>query len=138
MELRAKNFIENRLMSRVSFWKPVAKANTKSVTQKKGKENHIIPNSDRQLWSRLAIASKTRDIDFCDVLSYELSPIPLALYNLNGTLRKPNKASLLHELEMENQGVPMLPDSSRKMVTVLDMTALVQSIRKGKKPRSGS
>ena len=41
----AKSFTENRLMSKeVSFWKPVAKANTKtfaylnkSVTQKKGK-----------------------------------------------------------------------------------------------------
>ena len=79
---------------------------------------------------------KTCETDFCDVLSYELSPISLAVCNLNGTLRKPNRAALLHELE--NQGVLMIPDSSRKMVTVLDIMALIQSITKGRKQCSGS
>ena len=71
------------------------------------------------------------------VLSYELSPVPLTLRNLNFTLRKPNKAALLHELEIENQGLPMIPDSSRKTVTVPDIMALVQSITKGKKTTFG-
>ena len=128
----------------VSFWKPVDNANTetfaklnKPVTRKKGKENHLILNSDRQLWRRLAIVPKTHEIDSCDVLSYKLSLVPLTLCNLNGTLWKPDNAALLHELEVENQGFPMIPDSSRKMFIVLDIMALVQSITKGKKTMCG-
>ena len=73
--------------------------------QKKGKKSQIILNSYWQLWSRLAIA--------------------LALCDLNGTLRKLNKAALLHNLKIENHGLPMIPDSSRKAVNVLDTRVLV-------------
>ena len=135
----AKNFIENRLMSKeVSFWKPVAKANTKtfaylnkSVSQKKGKENHIIVNSDRQIWSRLAIASKTRETDFCDVLIYELSPVPPALCNLNGCT--------FTSAEIASQG---LSNDSRFIYengycSRYDGACTIDR-KKGRQPRSGS
>ena len=54
----------------------------------KEKQTHVVINADRQLWNRLAIASKSRDIDFRDALSYELSSIPLSLSTLDGSLRK--------------------------------------------------
>ena len=61
------------------------------LKSEKSKEKQIVINADRQLWNRLTIVSKIRDIDFKDVLSYELSSVPLSLSTLDGSLRKPNK-----------------------------------------------
>ena len=52
------------------------------------KEKQIVINADRQLWNRLTIVSKIRDIDFKDVLSHELSSVPLSLSTRDGSLRK--------------------------------------------------
>ena len=61
------------------------------LKSEKSKEKQIVINADSQLWNRLTIVSKIRDIDFKDVLSYELSSVPLFLSTLDGSLRKPNK-----------------------------------------------
>ena len=64
---------------------------SKPLTSAKGKEKQIVINADRRFWNRLTIASKSQDIDFKDVLSYELSSAPLSLSTLDGSLRKPTK-----------------------------------------------
>ena len=58
------------------------------LKSEKSKEKQIVINADRQLWNRLTIVSKIRDIDFEDVLPYELSSVPLSLSTLDGSLRK--------------------------------------------------
>ena len=66
-------------------------------------------------------------------------PVPLALCDLNGTLRKPSKAALLHNLKIENEDLPMIPDSSRKTVDVPDMIwRLYNRQQKGRRPNLGS
>ena len=105
------DFIDHNLASdEKSFWIPITKMKLKTfaslskpLKSAKNKEKQIVINADRQLWNRLAIVSKSRDIDFKDVLSYELSSVPLSLSTLYGSLRKPNKAVLLHEIEIERQ-----------------------------------
>ena len=103
------------------------------VKSEKSKEKQIVINADRQLWNRLTVVSKVRDIDFKDVLSYELSSIPLSLSTLDGSLRKPNKTVLLHELEIERETVTELQQFQGKTATIVDLMALVQSLTKGKK-----
>ena len=103
----------------------------------KRKEKQIVINADRQLWNRLAIASKRRDIDFKDVLSYELSSVPLSLSTLDGSLQKPNKAVLLHEIEIERETVIELQQFQGQTATMLDLMALVQSLTKGNKTTFG-
>ena len=45
--------------------------------------------------------SKDRDIDLEEVQSYELASVPLALANMDGSLSKTTKSTLLKELEMD-------------------------------------
>ena len=93
------DIIDHNLASdKKSFWAPITKMKLKTFTSlsellksEKSKEKQIVINADRQLWNRLTIVSKIRDIDFKDVLSYELSSVPLSLSTLDGSLRKPNK-----------------------------------------------
>ena len=74
---------------------------------------------------RLAIVSKIRDIDFKDVLSYELSSVPLSLSTLDGSLRKPNKTVLLHELGIERETITELQQFQGQTATILDTDAEV-------------
>ena len=61
------------------------------------------------MFSRLLVVSKDRDIDLGKVQSYELASVPLALANMDGSLRKPTKSSLLKELEMDSLCKSTLP-----------------------------
>ena len=54
------------------------------------------------MYSRLIVVSKDRDSDLGIVQSYELASVTLALDNMDGSLRKPTKSSLLKELKMDS------------------------------------
>ena len=110
---------------------------SKPLKSAKSKEKQIVINVDRQLWNRLAIASKSRDIDFRDVLSYELSSVLLSLSTLDGSLWKPKKAVLLHEIEIKREMVIELQQFQGETATILDLMALVQSLTKRKKTTFG-
>ena len=139
------DFIDHNFASdEKSFWAPVTKMKLKTfaslskpLKSAKSKEKQIVINADRHLWNRLAIASKSQDIDFKDVLSYELSSVPLSLSTLDGSLRKPNKAVLLHEIEIEREMVIELQQFQGQTATILDLMALVLSLTKGKKTTFG-
>ena len=61
-----------------------------------------------------------------NVLSHPLGPLPWALANGDGTLRKTNKAALARELEKQ-----VLPAENISMVsaTIIDGLSLVQKIK---------
>ena len=61
------------------------------------------------MYSRLHVVSKDRDIDLDKVQSYDLASVPLALANMDGSLRKPTKSSLQKELEMDSLAKSTLP-----------------------------
>ena len=103
------------------------------LKSEKSKEKQIVINADRQLRNRLTIISKIQDTDFKDVLSYELSSVPLSLSILDGSLRKPNKTVLLHELEIKRETVTELQQFQSQTATILDLMALAQSLTTGKK-----
>ena len=65
-------------------------------------------------------------------MSYELSSVPLSLSTLDGSLRKPNKAVLLHETEIDRETVVELQQFQGQTATILDLMALVQSLTEGK------
>ena len=61
-----------------------------------------------------------------DVLSHPLGPLPWALANGDGTLRKTNKAALARELEKQvlpAENIPMLA------ATIIDGMSLVQKMK---------
>ena len=64
------------------------------------------------MYSRLLVVSKDSDIDLGKVQSYELASVPLALANIDGSLRQPTKSTLLKELEMDSLAKSTLPACS--------------------------
>ena len=81
----------------------------KPIKPSKRKQALKTINLDRQVYSRLLVVSKDRDIDLEEVKSYELASVPLALAKMDGSLRKPTKSTLLTELEMDSLAKSTLP-----------------------------
>ena len=84
--------------------------------------------SDRNLFQWLLVAKDSgRDVDLKNILSHELTPVPLALADTDGNLRPTNKAALGRIIE---QGVTaeVLPVSALKICSIIDDQALVQAI----------
>ena len=88
--------------------------------------------SDWELFSQLLVASRKRDLDLKNVLSYELSPVPLSISTLSGNIRKTAKSNLLAELEIDTNSVKALPDYSNSSAYIIDFMAILQTAKKGK------
>ena len=96
-----KNFVEKRLIEKeVSFFSPILKTKpktfetaVKNVTVTDSKEKAIVSvNADRQLFGRLVVVAKSRDVDWNKVLQHELSNEPLSLAKPDGTFNKGTKS----------------------------------------------
>ena len=132
------SFIEQRLKTNtVSFWDaiPNLKINTFSSTTKKTtikstKLNLMTLTEDRDLFGRLMIVAKVRQVNVKDILCYELSTAPYALAHTGGTLRKTTRSLLLHILENYVTVEPRLaPHPDMPTVQILDAMALAQRPR---------
>ena len=88
-------YIQERLVEKtISYWDPIKKLNlatfssdAKPVKKKKNEKTKTLKNH-QSLFSRLITISRSRDIDFKNVLSYDLVPVPLALFHSTGEMRK--------------------------------------------------
>jgi hypothetical protein len=56
-------------------------------------------SGDGDLFSRIRVVATSRKIDLKQLLTFELSPVPLSLAKLDGTLHKTAKSRLIGELE---------------------------------------
>ena len=86
--------------------------------------------ADRDLFGRLLIVANVRQINVKEVLSYELSPVPIALAHPDSTLRKTNKSVLSAVIE-DISLLPRLPQQPPETTSVhiLDGMALVQIVK---------
>ena len=130
-------FVEQRLnTNEVTFWDslPNLKIKTfatlsKKKTVKLTDEKVITLSADRELFGRLLITGKSRDINLRELLSYELSTVPLSLAHYDGSLRKTNKSVLIAELEKKVDVHPKLPQVTTSQMStahIVDAMALVQ------------
>ena len=86
------------------------KIKTFAVLSKKAKvksadDKLVTVSADRNLFDRLLIVSRSRDINLREVLRYELSSVPCALAHTDGSLRKTTKSVLLSSLEVVPGGL---------------------------------
>lgn len=88
-------------------------------------------NADRDLFGRLLIAAKSREVNLKDVLKYELSPVPYALAHQDGTLRKTTKSALMPLLEETTTALPRLPASQEFTTMIVDGMATIQMTKFG-------
>ena len=136
---KVKSFVSERLDSgEVSFWSKMKKANTKTFASlsktaqiKCSDEKIITISADRNLFGRLLIAAKSRDVDLKEVLSYELSAVPPSLAHTDGTLRKTTKSVLMSEIESVHPPEGSLPQADISTAFILDGMALIQMLRSG-------
>lgn len=61
--------------------------------------NSVIVKADRSFFSKLVVVAKARELEFFDVYSYELGPVPWALATPHGQLYKTDKSALLEASE---------------------------------------
>ena len=81
------------------FHEPLRKQVTTMETLKKGcKVGNGFVYDMEKLYGRLLVVSQKRDINLKTLLSYELAPLPPALFDDYGGLWKGTKATLLHKL----------------------------------------
>ena len=55
--------------------------------------------ADRKFFGQMILVAESRSVNMKDVLAHPLGPLPRALANSDGSLRKTNKAALATELE---------------------------------------
>ena len=131
------SFIQQRLNSNdVSFWDAIPNlkietfiATTKKTTVKASNEKLITTAEDRDLFGRLLIVAKVRQVKLRKVLSFELSAVPFSLAHTDGDVRKTTKSVLLQILEKDISVEPQLTLPSVPTVYIVDTMALVQMLK---------
>lgn len=91
--------------------------------QCKGKE--IILRADRDLFARMIFIAQGRELDMRDVLSHPLGPIPWALANGDGSLRKTNKATLMNSI---GETIPPVETLPKRSACIVDGMSVVQKL----------
>ena len=132
-----ESFIETRInTNQVSFWEPLPKLKIKTfssaakqVQVKSTNEKIVTLTADRELFGRLLVVAKQRDVNLREVLSYELSAVPVAIAHGDGSLRKTTKSSLMSVLEKNVTALPSLPPSLVPTACVIDAMALIQVMK---------
>ena len=126
-------FVIDRLSENktIEFHAPMKRLNLKTFTDLcKKKEVKLVGRSailkaDRNLFARMIIIAQQRNVVLSDVLAHPLGPMPWALSTNDGTLRKTNKAALLHILE---KNVPLAENISYNSAILFDGMAVLQKI----------
>ena len=87
---------------------------------------NAILKADRNVLVSMVLVAESRDLRMSDVLSHSFGPLPWALANGDGTMRKTNKAALARELERQMLPAETIPQHS---ATIIDETNLVQKMK---------
>ena len=120
-------FLEDRLETgKVHFLDPLKRNTLKSfaslnkpVPSKKKQAAQTI-NIDRQIFSKLTVIGQSRDANISELSQYELAPVPSSIFNLDGSLRKTQRSTILKWIEKE-LSVPDLPVSNEPTLAAIDL-----------------
>ena len=89
----------------------------------KGKE--IVLKADRNLFGHMIVVAQSREIDMKQVLSHPLGPIPWALANGDGSLRKTDKATVMNDTTQNVPVAETIPDQS---ACIVDAMSIIQKL----------
>ena len=84
-------------------------------------------NIDRQIVSKLTIIAQSREVDIKTLLQYELTPVPLSLFNLDGSMPKTMKSVTMSWIEGQH-AFKQLPDDEHPTLLVIDLMMLLRMI----------
>ena len=79
--------------------------------------------SGKELFARIAIIAQKRSVNMRPLFNYPLESLPLALAEMDGTLKKTSKSVLLHKPEGIDKTVEAFP---KEYVLIIDGMAAVR------------
>lgn len=85
-----------------SFWKAFKRDKTLTFAETKKKTPGIISKKcigSEMMFRRIVTSARFQNIDLANVLTYELTPVPVSIFNDDATIRKTTKADLAKKLE---------------------------------------
>lgn len=103
--------------------KTFSNVSTKTYHEKKAQE--VVLKADRKVFSHMTLVAQSRKVNMRDVFAHPLGPMPWALANADGSLRKTNKAALARELEKNVSPAEHIPTPS---TSIIDGMSLVQKM----------
>ena len=128
-----KDFIEKRIQAKdVEFHEPLPQLKLKTFTATRRKSQAVKDNkiksfsADRELFGRLMVIAKSRDLDLRLLFKHELSSVPMSLAHPDGIMRKAVKSRLLNELETVVTPINQLPKIAENEIWIIDGMALIQ------------
>lgn len=121
-------FQEQRLQRGEGFHDPIKKLKVKTFNDMKkkstkGSTKETALKADRKLFGNMVLIAQHRQLEMRDVLCHPLGPLPWALANADGTMKKTNKAVLSKHLETKVSPAEEIP---RPSATLIDAMALIQ------------
>lgn len=128
-------FCSERLSSnREDFYAPLKKRKLKTfghmskVSRLSVKGMELSLKSDRDLFARLVVIGKKREMEIAELLSFSLGAVPLSISNHYGTLMKTAKSKLIACLEDLPEAAPhvhVIPEGS---TIIIDGMATLQQL----------
>ena len=123
-------FQEQRLQKGEGFHDTIKKLKLKTFSDMKkktanGPTKEIVLKADRRLFGNMVLIAQSRKLEMRDVLCHPLGPLPWALANPDGTMKKTNKAVLSKHLETKVLPVEEVPHQS---ATIIDAMGLIQKL----------
>ena len=85
----------------------------------------VILKADRRLFGNMVLVATSRNLDMREVLKHPLGPLPWALSNCDGTLKKTNKSTLARHIESRVAPAQSIPLPS---ACIIDGMSLVNKI----------
>lgn len=129
---KVKRFIGERIKTNeIAFNDPIKKEklltfdDIKAKPISKSKGLTLALRSEREMFARLALVQRHRDISIKDILQYELTSLPLSLANPDGSLAKTIKSKLFSCLTEYVQRVDEAPENT---ANIFDGMVLFQKL----------
>ena len=116
----------------VGFHEPLPQLKLKIFTATRRKSRAVKDkkiksfSADRELFRRLMVIAKSRDLDLRLLFKHELSSVPMSLAHPDGSMRKAVKSRLLNELETFVTPINQLPKIAGNEIWIIDGMALIQ------------
>ncbi len=135
-EAAAVTYMEKNILSeKPDIYAPLQKMNlrtfssmNKKVASKTKKGEIVALKNSKNLFAKMLLIAKTRDLNMENVLKYSLRPFPLPFATAEGNLVKTAKSKLLNIIENETQDA-QIESVDGQCALILDAMAILQSTK---------
>ena len=101
----------------------------RKVTVESQKDKAVSINADRELFGRLLVVAKKKEVNLKEVLSFELCSVSISLAHSDGNLRKTSKITIMNLLEKDVTSKQNLPSSQLPTAYLDDAMAFIQMMK---------